>query len=67
MSTIKLKINGMTCGHCVASVNQALQAVPGVSKVNVALGQAMISGEADAALLLKAVEQAGYQAQLAPV
>jgi copper chaperone CopZ len=66
METIRLKIAGMTCGHCVAAVNQALNAVPGVSKVQVGLGQAQVSGEADAALLLQAVAKAGYQAQLAP-
>ena len=30
METIKLAITGMTCGHCVSSVRQALESVPGV-------------------------------------
>ncbi len=37
METIQLKINGMTCGSCVNSVTQVLQAVPGVTKVVVSL------------------------------
>lgn len=40
MSTVKIK--GMSCGHCVASVTKALEAIEGVTnvKVDLATGEA---------------------------
>lgn len=35
MPTIKIK--GMSCGHCVASVTSALKAIDGISEVQVSL------------------------------
>lgn len=63
--TIQLKITGMKCGGCVAAVQQALQRVPGVSKVEVDLsaGSAMISYDAEKPALdalLSAVKKAGF-------
>ncbi len=61
-----LKIDGMTCGHCVMHVKNALQAVEGVTEVNVDLqaGTATVQG-GDAPSLIKAVETEGYSAQRA--
>ncbi len=61
---IKLTITGMTCGHCVAHAKKSLEAVPGVSKVEVSLepGSATIEGDVDTAALLAAVKDAGYEA-----
>ena len=41
-----IKIDGMTCEKCVAHAKKALEAVPGVSKVEVSLekGEAHIEG-----------------------
>ncbi len=63
----ELKIEGMRCGHCVASVKQALEAVPGVRTVSVDLdaGSARVEGDADPAALVAAVVQAGYRAEVA--
>jgi Cu+-exporting ATPase len=63
--SVKLKVTGMTCPHCVKNVTQALQAVEGVDKVEVSLEQAdaVVSGSADAELLIVAVKQAGYEAE----
>lgn len=65
METIQLKINGMTCGSCVNSVTQVLEAVPGVSKVVVSLEhkRAIVTHDPDTAgmdQLKTAVEDAGY-------
>jgi len=64
---ITLKINGMTCGHCVSSVSEELSAVTGVSSVDVALsagGTSTATVTADAAVensaLEAAVAEAGY-------
>jgi len=61
---IKLNITGMTCGHCVAHTKKALEAVPGVMEADVSLepGAAVVKGDADAAALVAAVKEAGYEA-----
>lgn len=63
-----LKIEGMTCGGCVASVTRVLQQLPGVSQVEVSLqsGTAEItheSGLSPAEALVGAVESAGFGAR----
>ena len=47
MQTTELKVDGMTCGSCVASVTKALKRVPGVQDVEVDLGSgiARVRGE----------------------
>jgi copper chaperone len=65
---LKLKIEGMTCGHCVMHVKQALAAVPGVQlPVDVSLerGEATVLGDADVKALLAAVAEEGYTASQA--
>ncbi len=64
---MKLKIEGMTCGHCVAGVKKALEAVPGVkaARVELASGEAEIEGEASLEALLEAVREEGYTAEAA--
>lgn len=64
--TIDIAIEGMTCASCIARVERALTAVPGVASasVNLATERATVTGTADAALLQKAVEGAGYAARL---
>ena len=67
--SIDLAISGMTCASCVRRVERALVAVPGVAgaAVNLATERARIAtnGPAiDPALLVQAVERAGYTAQI---
>jgi copper chaperone len=38
-----IKVNGMTCEHCVAAVTKALQSLPGVSEVRVDLASGLVS------------------------
>lgn len=59
-----LSISGMKCMGCVSSVKEALEAVPGVESVEVSLDQAdaAVTGNADVAALVAAVEEAGYGA-----
>lgn len=61
-----LKIDGMTCGHCVAHVKQALLEVEGVVSADVDLqtGIATVQG-GDAQALVQAVVSEGYSARLA--
>jgi copper chaperone len=68
MPTTTLKIEGMTCDHCVHSVQQALSSLPGVKKALVSLVQkeALIESEGplDLSAAIKAVEEEGYKAQI---
>ena len=62
----ELAIEGMTCASCVARVERALASVPGVTaaRVNLATERATVEGSIDAALLVKAIENAGYEARV---
>lgn len=65
---IKLKIEGMTCPHCVNAVKEALSAVSGVStvsSVDLETGTADVEGNAEAEALVAAVKEAGYDARTA--
>lgn len=61
-----LKIDGMSCNHCVATVKKALESVDGVTNAEVSLDekQAVVTGKADSKELVEAVEDAGYEAQV---
>ncbi|HJU84684.1 MAG TPA: cation transporter [Holophagaceae bacterium] len=64
---MKLKIQGMTCGHCVHSVTQALEAVPGVTKVvevSLKKGEALLEGDPDPKAAVAAVAEEGYTAEV---
>lgn len=41
-TSYELRIEGMSCGHCVKTVDQALRGVPGVTKVDVQIGKAHV-------------------------
>ena len=60
-----LKVAGMSCGSCVHHVTSALQAVPGVSKVNVQLRSGKVEVQhaegASVEELLEALRDAGYE------
>jgi copper chaperone CopZ len=64
---IELKIQGMTCMHCVKAVTQALAAVPGVTEVReVSLEgkRALVAGSPDPQALVAAVKGEGYEAEV---
>ena len=61
MTTV-ISIDGMMCPRCVAHVDKALKAVPGVETVEVSLenNNATVTGTADKEALSAAVTEAGY-------
>lgn len=65
MNDTTLKITGMTCGHCVRAATQALEGVPGVTRVEVTLepGQAVVHGDAPLEILIAAIAEEGYTAE----
>ena len=60
-----IDIEGMNCASCVARVEKTLKAVTGVSDavVNLSAENAVISGNADMATIIKALDDAGYPAR----
>jgi copper chaperone len=63
MKTIELKIEGMSCGHCVAAVRKALSGLPGVEVLEVRIGGARLNvdeSKVDERKLGEAVAAAGY-------
>ena len=60
---ISFQVNDMSCGHCVGAITKALQSVDAAAKVRFDLAAHRVHiepGEADAAALSAAIEQAGY-------
>lgn len=61
----RLDIKGMTCASCVARVEKAILAVPGVGRASVNLAaehaEVNFSGEANLSGVAAAIERAGYQ------
>ena len=65
METVTLKVEGMTCGGCVASVTRVLKATPGVGDAVVELAARSATVTFDPArtsvpALKSAIEDAGY-------
>ncbi|GLC62018.1 Copper-transporting ATPase 1 [Pleodorina starrii] len=63
---IDLAIEGMTCASCVSRVERALKSVPGVTgaTVNLATERALVTGLADPADLISAIDGVGYEARI---
>ena len=61
-----ISVPDMTCGHCKASVQAALSALPGVSDVAVdlTLRQVQLTSTNDTAPLLAAVADIGFPARV---
>ena len=65
MKTLKLEVAGMSCGHCVRAVREALDSVPGVKVEQVQVGSATVSfdeNKTSVGDMVDAVYNAGYEA-----
>lgn len=63
MDRITMKIDGMTCGHCVNQVTKALKGLEGVQVEQVMVGAATVAYDPAAtseAQIEQAVEEQGY-------
>ena len=60
---LTLKVEGMSCGHCVRAVTEAVQEVaPGVQvQVDLAGGLVRVDGPAPPEAVAHAIEEAGYR------
>jgi copper chaperone len=61
---IELRVEGMTCGHCVNAVTRAVKTVDPEANVQVDLGtgRVQVDGRSSADALGKAIAEAGYPA-----
>ena len=62
--TILLTLDGLSCGHCIKRVKEALEQRSDVEQAEVTLEEARVAGQASADALIATVEQAGYHAGL---
>jgi copper chaperone len=64
MTTKTYAVEGMTCGHCVNVVTTELEAVSGVSTVQVDLAAGDVrvdaASDVDGVVVAAAIERAGY-------
>lgn len=62
--TTTITVEGMSCGHCEQTVEDALKSVGGVTEavVDRDAGQARVEGDVDTSALVESVEDAGYSA-----
>lgn len=61
--TETLQIEGMSCGHCVRAVRQALEEVEGIEVQSVEIGSAQViydPSATDHGDLVEVIEDAGY-------
>ena len=65
----EFQVSGMNCNNCVQRVTDAIRSVPGVRSASVVLdgGRASVrwigGAQADVPAVLKAIKQAGYEAE----
>ena len=59
----QFKVSGMSCGHCVRAVTQAIQALDQAARVEVDLAAGLVSVESnlDAAQIQAAIHEEGYE------
>lgn len=59
------KVSGMSCGHCVRAITQAIQALDPQAQVQVSLSEVSVTVESslDEAAVAAAIHEAGYSVQ----
>ena len=65
---VTLEISGMSCGHCVRAVTDALGKVPGLSVESVYIGSARVALDPEIAstdVVMDAIRLAGYEVRAA--
>ncbi|BAU56945.1 heavy-metal-associated domain-containing protein [Halorhodospira halochloris] len=63
MEAVKIRIEGMSCSHCEASVREVLETLPGVEQVievSAEAQQAQVKGRPDPALVAQRLEEIGF-------
>ena len=62
---MEITVKGMSCGHCAAAVTKALEALPGISQVQVDLASGRVTfanaNTVSQEELARAIKAAGYE------
>ena len=60
----RYKVNGMKCGGCIASANEALSKLPGFveAEFDLEAGSGVVKGDVNPAAVVKALTDIGYPA-----
>jgi len=64
MAEATIKIEGMSCGHCVMRVKKAVETLTGISEADVSIGTARVKydeAKVNREDVEKAIEAAGYK------
>lgn len=64
MKSSELKIEGMSCGHCVMAVKKELSGIPGLSVEDVQIGTARVrydETKVSQEKIAAAIDEAGYK------
>ena len=67
MAETGIKIEGMSCEHCVMRVKKALDGIAGITEANVTVGSASIKYDESKVKMediYSAIEKAGYKVSL---
>ena len=56
----KIIIDGMTCNHCVKNVKENLEALDGITKVEVKVGEANVDGSISDEQIKDTIEDLGF-------
>ena len=67
MKTSEIKIKGMSCNHCVASIQKALSALEGVKSVDVSLENEMATvvydeAKTEESIFKNVIDDIGFEA-----
>ncbi len=64
MTKTTFSVHGMTCGHCLQTVDRALRSLPDVTVDRLSIGSATVSfdeSRVKSELIAKAIEDVGYR------
>ncbi|MBQ1769710.1 MAG: heavy-metal-associated domain-containing protein [Turicibacter sp.] len=69
MELVLLKVNGMSCQHCVNAVNDAVTKLVGVKQVKVDLKEKLVEVEyneeiTNKLLIVECIEEQGFEVEL---
>ena len=69
MDLVLLKVNGMSCQHCVNAVNDAVTKLVGVKQVKVDLKEKLVEVEyneeiTNKLLIVECIEEQGFEVEL---
>jgi copper chaperone len=64
MAAKKIKIEGMSCAHCVASLKKELEKIPNLKIESIAIGDVVVDYDEKSVsdkMINDAIEEAGYK------